>query len=154
MNSGLRFETCSEEETQLIGRKLAELLPRKGVVLLIGDLGAGKTTLTKGIVEGRRAARPEDVSSPTYTLIHEYGNPVSVYHVDLYRLDDLWQATRLGLDELFDSPALVLIEWGDRFPSLLPENRIEIYLRHCGEDARSIEVKGELTGSPHSAEAE
>ena len=155
MNSGLKFETHSEEETQSLGRKLAELLPQRGDVLLIGDLGAGKTTLTKGIVQGRSAARPEDVSSPTYTLIHEYGNPVSVYHVDLYRLDDLSQAARLGLDELFDSPTLVLIEWGDRFPTLLPENRTEIHLRHCGEDIRAIEVKGDLTGAqPRSTQAE
>ncbi len=141
MNSALRFETCSDEETRALGRHLSKLLPASGVVLLIGDLGAGKTTLTKGIVEGRGAARPEDVSSPTYTLIHEYGNPVNVYHVDLYRLDEIAQAARLGLDELFDSPALVLIEWGDRFPTLLPESRIEIYLRHSGDDKRVIEIK-------------
>lgn len=148
MNSVLRFESHSDEETRAIGRQLAGILPKQAVVLLIGELGAGKTTLTKGIVEGRRAARPEDVSSPTFTVIHEYGDPVSVYHVDLYRLDTAEQALRLGLEELFDQSALVLIEWGDRWPEIIPEHRIEIRLTHAGapdagpEDTRQIEVSG------------
>ncbi len=110
----------------------------QGVVLLIGQLGAGKTTLSQGIVEGRGAAGADDVSSPTYTLIHEYGEPVSVYHVDLYRLDTLEEVRRLGLEELFDQPALTLIEWGERFPELMPEDRVEIRLTHEGEDFRKI----------------
>ncbi len=143
MNSVLRFESHSEEETRALGRQLAGLFPQQAVVLLIGELGAGKTTLTKGIVEGRSAARPEDVSSPTFTLIHEYGDPVSVYHVDLYRLDTAEQASRLGLEELFDQRALVVIEWGDRFPQLMPHNPIEIRLTHAAvEDERQIEVSG------------
>ncbi len=141
MSSVLRFESRSDEETRAFGRQLAGMLPPKAVVLLIGDLGAGKTTLTKGIVEGRRAAAGEDVSSPTFTLIHEYGNPVSIYHVDLYRLDTSKQAQCLGLEELFDQPALVLIEWGNRFPQLMPDDRIEIRLFRQGEDRRQIEVR-------------
>ena len=125
-----------------LGRQLAELLPLTGVVLLIGELGAGKTTLTKGIVEGRRAASAEDVSSPTFTLIHEYGDPVSVYHADLYRIDTVEQARRLGLDELLEKPALTLVEWGERFPDLFPADRLEIRLTHKGGDAREIEVIG------------
>ena len=142
MSSVLRFESESDEQTRGIGRELAGILPERGVVLLIGELGAGKTTLTKGIVEGRRAARPDDVPSPTFTLIHEYGVPVSVYHVDLYRLDTPEQARRSGIEELFDQPALVLIEWGDRWPELIPHDRIEIRLFHDGEDRRRIEVSG------------
>jgi tRNA threonylcarbamoyladenosine biosynthesis protein TsaE len=142
MKSVHRLETHSAEETQAAGRSLAALLPQKGVVLLIGELGAGKTTLTKGIVEGRNAACAEDVSSPTFTLIHEYGNPVSVYHADLYRLDTYEEARRLGLEELFENPALTVVEWGERFPDLFPANRIEIHLRHKGEDKREIEVLG------------
>src|SRR5438309_12042269 len=88
----VRFESASPEETRAIGRHLAGVLPRQAVISLIGDLGAGKTTLTKGIVEGRGAAREEDVSSPTFTLIHEYGDPPAVYHVDLYRLDHAREA--------------------------------------------------------------
>ncbi|HZQ53427.1 MAG TPA: tRNA (adenosine(37)-N6)-threonylcarbamoyltransferase complex ATPase subunit type 1 TsaE [Bryobacteraceae bacterium] len=140
MSSVLRFESHSDEETRSVGRQLAETLPARGVVVLIGDLGAGKTTLTKGIVEGRGAARAEDVGSPTFSLIHEYGDPVRVYHVDLYRLDTAEEARRLGLEELFDSDALVLIEWGERFPELLPENRIEIRMSQAGQEERVIEV--------------
>jgi tRNA threonylcarbamoyladenosine biosynthesis protein TsaE len=140
MKSVRRFETYSGDETQELGRQFAGILPQKGVVLLIGELGAGKTTLTKGIVEGRRAAPAEDVSSPTFTLIHEYGDPVSVYHADLYRLDTVEQARRLGLEELFEKPALTLVEWGERFPDLFPPDRIEIHLRHKGGDARELEV--------------
>ena len=108
--------------------------------MLTGDLGAGKTTLTKGIVEGRGAAYAEEVSSPTFALIHEYGNPVSVYHIDLYRLDTEEEANRIGLEELFDKPALVLIEWGDKFPRLLPPHRIEIRITSGIEDQRSVEI--------------
>ncbi len=123
-----------------VGRKLAQLLPSKAVVLLIGELGAGKTTLTKGILEGRGAARAEDVSSPTFTLIHEYGDPVSVYHVDLYRLDTPEEVQRVGLEDLFDQDALVLIEWGDRFPSLLPESFTTVQIRYGDNDRRIIEL--------------
>ncbi len=140
MKSVLRFETQSDEETRALGKQLASLLPTRGVVLLIGDLGAGKTTLTKGIVEGRDAGSEDEVSSPTFTLIHEYGNPVGVYHVDLYRLDEREQAARLGLQELFDRPALVLIEWGERFPDLFPRNRSEIRIRQISENGRAFEV--------------
>ncbi|HMF77713.1 MAG TPA: tRNA (adenosine(37)-N6)-threonylcarbamoyltransferase complex ATPase subunit type 1 TsaE [Bryobacteraceae bacterium] len=140
MKSVRRFETHSDEETRALGRDLARILPERGVVLLIGDLGAGKTTLTKGIVEGRNAASADDVSSPTFTLIHEYGDPVKVYHVDLYRLDTVEEAGRIGLEELFDRPALTLIEWGERFPELLPAERTEIRLKHLTEDDREIEV--------------
>lgn len=140
MKSALRFETHSDEETRAVGRQLAPLLPDRGAVLLIGELGAGKTTLTKGIVEARGAAAADDVSSPTFTLIHEYGNPVSVYHVDLYRLQSEEEAHRLGLDDLFEQPALVLIEWGERFANLMPDNRVVIRIRHLGEDNRAIEL--------------
>lgn len=142
MNSDLRFETHSEEETRAVGRQLASLLPAKAVVLLIGNLGAGKTTVAKGIVAGRRAAEPEEVASPTFTLIHEYGNPVSVYHIDLYRLEEIEEVRRLGIEDLFDANALVLIEWGERFPELLPEKRVEVKLRQTGEGDRLIEVSG------------
>lgn len=142
MNCALRFETRSDEETRDVGRRLAPLLPGNATVLLIGNLGAGKTTLAKGIVAGRGAAQPEEVASPTFTLIHEYGNPVSVYHIDLYRLEVAEEVRRLGVEDLFDSNALVLIEWGERFPELLPDNRVEIRIRQTGEDSRMIEVTG------------
>jgi tRNA threonylcarbamoyladenosine biosynthesis protein TsaE len=109
------------------------------VVLLIGNLGAGKTTLAKGIVSGLGAAPEEEVSSPTFTLIHEYGEG-RAYHIDLYRLEEAREAESLGLEELFDRDAMVLIEWGERFPRLLPEARTEIRIRALGDDEREIEV--------------
>ena len=134
------FRTASEEETIALGERLARSLPRPATVLLIGNLGAGKTTLAKGIVKGLGAAQPEEVSSPTFTLIHEYGSPAAVYHVDLYRIDSARDAATLGLDDLFDAGAIVLIEWGERFPELMPEDRIEIRLRAVSDEEREIEV--------------
>jgi len=138
------FTTNSEEETIAVGRELAAtVLPPSGLVLLIGNLGAGKTTLAKGIAEGRGAAPCDEVSSPTFTLIHEYGDPPRVYHIDLYRLDEARQVAALGIDELLDRPnALVLAEWGERFPELWPAERTEIRIeRQPGAgDGRTIEI--------------
>jgi tRNA threonylcarbamoyladenosine biosynthesis protein TsaE len=133
------YETHSGEETVALGRKIAATLPKHAVVLLIGNLGAGKTTLAKGIVSGLCGADPDEVSSPTFTLIHEY-NEGRVYHIDLYRLDRSEQVATLGLDEIFDRDAVVLIEWGERFPQLMPPGRIEIRLDATGDDQRRIEV--------------
>jgi tRNA threonylcarbamoyladenosine biosynthesis protein TsaE len=134
------FRTASEEETIALGEQIAAQLPPDATVLLIGNLGAGKTTLAKGIVKGLSAAEQEEVASPTFTLIHEYGDPPRVYHVDLYRLDDAAAVATLGLDELFEKNAVVLIEWGERFPALMPEKRIEIRLTAGADDAREIQV--------------
>jgi tRNA threonylcarbamoyladenosine biosynthesis protein TsaE len=139
------YRTASEEATIALGEQLGALLPRQRVVLLIGSLGAGKTTLAKGIVRGLGAAEPEDVSSPTFTLIHEYGTGGRVYHIDLYRLDEPREVATLGLDEIFDRDAVVLIEWGERFPQLLPAERTEIRIRTTENDAREIDVR-ELSG--------
>lgn len=135
------YRTASEEETVALGVRLAGELPPRGVVLLIGNLGAGKTTLAKGIVSGLGAAAPDDVSSPTFTLIHEYGQPVRIYHIDLYRLETPSEVLRLGLEDLFDTPALVLIEWGERFPELWPAGTLAIHLSHRGDDNRSITLQ-------------
>lgn len=136
------YRTDSEDQTIDLGRTLARELPSRAVVLLIGNLGAGKTTLAKGIIHGLGAALPEDVSSPTYTLIHEYGG--TVYHVDLYRIESADEVAALGLDELFEREAVVLVEWGERFPKLIPEERIEIRIDAEGEESRRITVHSTL----------
>jgi tRNA threonylcarbamoyladenosine biosynthesis protein TsaE len=138
------YTTNSDDETVELGRTLGSgVLPAAGLVLLIGNLGAGKTTLAKGIAEGRGAASRDEVSSPTFTLIHEYGDSPKVYHIDLYRLDEARQAATLGIDELLDrGDALVLIEWGERFPELWPRERIEIRInRQSGGDQREFELR-------------
>ena len=134
------IRTRSEEETIALGEEIARALPRPAVVLLIGDLGAGKTTLAKGIVKGLGAAAPEDVNSPTYTLIHEFGEKDKVYHIDLYRLERASEVLSLGLDDLLASDAILLVEWGERFPALWPANRLEIRLAWTADDAREITV--------------
>ena len=132
------YRTASERETIALGERLAAELPRRGLVLLIGNLGAGKTTLAKGIVSGLGAAAEEDVSSPTFTLIHEYGGG-RIYHIDLYRLDEPREVATLGIEELLERDALVLMEWGERFPQLWPRERTEIRLA-AHDDERQIEV--------------
>ena len=137
------FRTRSEEETIALGRALARSLA-PGAILLIGNLGAGKTTLAKGIVEGLNAAPADEVSSPTFTLIHQYGQTGSetapVYHIDLYRLDEARQVESLGLEDLFASGSPVLLEWAERFPALLPRRRTEIRLRALPDETREISV--------------
>ena len=135
------YRSASEDATIALGERLAREWPARAVVLLIGNLGAGKTTLAKGIASGRNAACPDDVSSPTFTLIHEYGCG-KVYHIDLYRLEEAREVATLGLDELFDRDALILIEWGERFPQLLPRECIEVRIRADESGERVIEVTG------------
>src|SRR5215471_1201481 len=119
--------THSPEETISFGRDLAGELSAPKWVLLSGDLGAGKTTLVKGIAEGFQAASQEDVTSPTFTLVHEYRGPqTSIYHVDLYRVDTPRQLETLGLDDLFAENSILLIEWGEKFARFERERDVEI----------------------------
>jgi tRNA threonylcarbamoyladenosine biosynthesis protein TsaE len=133
------YRTATEAETIELGERIARELPSHAVVLLIGNLGAGKTTLAKGIVAGLGAATADEVASPTFTLIHEYGNG-RVYHVDLYRMEDAREVATLGLDDVFDRDAVVLIEWGERFPQLMPPKRLEIRIEAGENDERKIAV--------------
>ena len=134
------FRTSSDEETVELGRRIARGLPGKACILLIGNLCAGKTTLAKGIIHGLGFTQPDEVVSPTFTLIHEYGEG-RVYHIDLYRLDKPEQIATLGLEDIFDRDAVVLIEWGERFPGLMPAARMEIRLTALAGDERQIEIK-------------
>ena len=128
------------ETTMALGKSLGPLLFPGAVVALIGPLGAGKTTFVRAVAEGMGVKNLAAVNSPTFTLIHEYGNSPKVFHIDLYRLESEREVESLGLDELFDGDALVLIEWGERFPRLMPRRRTEIRLRAISEDAREIAV--------------
>jgi tRNA threonylcarbamoyladenosine biosynthesis protein TsaE len=135
--------THSAEETIDFGRTLAETLTPPKLVLLRGELGSGKTTLVKGIATGFRAASEEDVTSPTFTLVHEYRGPqANLYHVDLYRVDTLRQLETLGLDDLVADNSVFLIEWGEKFPRFTRDRDVEIILERLGDSDRRISIFG------------
>jgi len=133
--------THSADETIAFGRKLAaELAPPK-LVILRGDLGAGKTTLIKGIVEGFRAASLEDVTSPTFTLVHEFRAPqADIYHIDLYRVDTPRQLETIGIDDLLGPRSVLLIEWGEKFERFTKDRDVEIRIQRVGENERKIQI--------------
>lgn len=132
--------THSADETIAFGRELAKQLAPPKLVLLRGDLGAGKTTMVKGIAAAFDAAEQEDVTSPTFTLIHEYRGPkVTVYHIDLYRIETERELATLGIDELLrEDHSLVVIEWGEKFPKFVRERDVEISFERLGDTDRKI----------------
>lgn len=133
------FITRSPDETIALGRELAAELQPPKLVVLRGDLGAGKTTLMKGIAEGFGAAAQQDVTSPTFTLIHEYRSPAAdLYHIDLYRVETPRELQTLGIDDLFSPRSVVLIEWGEKFARFERERDAEISLHRLGENERRI----------------
>jgi tRNA threonylcarbamoyladenosine biosynthesis protein TsaE len=139
-----RFKTRSEAGTLAMGERVAEmLLPAPKMIVLRGDLGAGKTTLVKGVAAALGAAETSDVTSPTFTLVHEYVGPkVRLYHLDLYRLETERELLTLGLEEIADQPdALVLVEWGEKFPSIVGRADGEIAIEHAGGDERLFVVR-------------
>jgi len=127
------FTTQSAEETIDLGRHFSLFLSPPKLVVLRGELGAGKTTLVKGIVEAFHAAAQDDVTSPTFTLVHEY-------HGDLYRIDTTRELETLGLDDLAGPDSIVMVEWGDKFPRFERERDVEIALLRVGEDRRKIQL--------------
>ena len=134
--------THTPEETIAFGRTLVGLLVPPTLVLLRGDLGAGKTTLVKGIASAFEAAAEEDVTSPTFTLIHEYRGPrATLYHIDLYRIDTPRELDTLALDDLRSEKSILLIEWGEKFPRLVRERDVEISLEGEAENQRRIRVR-------------
>ena len=135
------FTTESAGETIELGRELAKMLAPPKLVLLRGNLGAGKTTLVKGIARAFDAAAENDVTSPTFTLIHEYRGPAAtLYHIDLYRVDTQRELETLGLDDLMGENSILLIEWGEKFPRFERERDVKIALERTGEDRRKIVV--------------
>lgn len=139
------FITHSGADTIEVGRKLAGLLKPPQLLILRGDLGTGKTTLVKGIAQALDAAEADEVTSPTFTLIHEYdgtrdGKPVKLYHLDVYRLEGERQLETLGIEELVTVDALVLVEWGEKFKSIRKRATGEIVITSEGGDARKITV--------------
>ena len=135
------FTTKSPEETIALGRELASMLAPPKLVVLSGDLGAGKTTLVKGIAQGFDAASEENVTSPTFTLIHEYRGPAAtVYHIDLYRIDTPRELDTLALDDLMTDNSVLLIEWGEKFPRFQRERDVKIAIERISENERKIKI--------------
>ena len=130
--------THSAEETTRWGREFAKRLKAPALVLLTGDLGTGKTTLTKGIVSGLGAAKEDDVTSPSFTLVHVYGKAAKVFHADLYRIENFHDFETLGLEDMFLIPAVAILEWSERFPMESPWPQIRLKLEHLGGDTRRI----------------
>jgi tRNA threonylcarbamoyladenosine biosynthesis protein TsaE len=132
--------TRSSEETTHWGREFSKRLKPPVLILLTGDLGTGKTTLTKGIVSGLGAANEDDVTSPTFTLVHVYGKPPKVYHADLYRIENFHDFETLGMEDIFSAPSIAILEWSERFPLESPWPQIRVRLEHLGDDSRRITV--------------
>ncbi|HEX3106000.1 MAG TPA: tRNA (adenosine(37)-N6)-threonylcarbamoyltransferase complex ATPase subunit type 1 TsaE [Terriglobales bacterium] len=137
------FTTNSSEETIALGRELASMLAPPKIIILRGELGAGKTTLVKGIAEGFHAASHDDVTSPTFTLIHEYRAPAAtLYHIDLYRIDTQRELDTLALDDLMTDNSVLLIEWGEKFARYKRERDVEIAIDRISENERKIRIEG------------
>jgi tRNA threonylcarbamoyladenosine biosynthesis protein TsaE len=130
--------THSAEETIAWGKQLAEKLQPPLLILLSGELGSGKTTLTKGIVSGLHAATEDEVTSPTFTLVHEYGTGKKVFHGDLYRIESFHDFETLGLEDIFVHPAIIILEWSEKFPLKAPWPQLRLRLEHLGGDSRRI----------------
>ena len=147
-----KLVTHSSEETIQLGREIGAELKPPVLILLSGDLGAGKTTLTKGIASGLGAAQEEDVTSPTFTLVHKYERGARVYHIDLYRIGDFHDFETLGLEDLFSEQAVVIVEWPDRFTLRTDWPVVRIQLEHVTEDERRISIDGPEGLIPEKAE--
>jgi tRNA threonylcarbamoyladenosine biosynthesis protein TsaE len=133
------LKTHSVEKTIRFGARLAAALERGDVVAISGELGTGKTALVKGIARGLGV--PQDVTSPTFTLIHEYdGGRLPLHHIDLYRLHSPQQALAIGIEDYLNGSGVTVIEWAEKIESLLPERTTRIRIESLGETERRIEV--------------
>jgi tRNA threonylcarbamoyladenosine biosynthesis protein TsaE len=149
----LEIETHSAEETILRGREIGAQLKPPILVLLSGELGAGKTTLTKGIVSGLGAAEEDQVTSPTFTLVHKYDHGAHVYHVDLYRVGDFQGLETLGLEDFFTEQAVVIVEWPENLKIRAGWPVVRIQFEHVDENTRRISIHDEAGVLNLSAEA-
>ena len=138
----LEIITHSPEETVELGAKLARQLGHPCLLILQGELGSGKTTLVKGIVSGLGVARQEEVTSPSFTLVHEYGTEHKVYHVDLYRVEGAREQSTLGLEDLLEQEATVIVEWGEKLIDQDVGARVRIRMELLEGENRRITIEG------------
>ncbi len=136
-----RYRTASPAETEALGRKIAERLKGGEVLALFGGMGAGKTTLTRGIARGLGAA--EGVSSPTFALVHEYDGRLKIYHFDMFRVESWDDLASTGFFDALDSGGVLIVEWSENIENALPENAVRIRLAPGGtENGRAISIEG------------
>jgi tRNA threonylcarbamoyladenosine biosynthesis protein TsaE len=135
------YKTFSEEETYELGRNFSKNLKPGDTISLEGDLGTGKTALTKGIAAGLDISEP--ITSPTFTLVNTYEGRVTLHHFDVYRTEDAEELLAIGWDEYLDGEAVTIVEWGDRIPELLPDDTIYIRLERDDTmpDGRTIAIE-------------
>ncbi len=136
------FQSKSTSETIRIGKQIGSLLQSGNVIALMGELGAGKTHLIKGLAAGVGVKKSSHISSPSFTLIHEYEGTIPFYHIDLFRLRAEKEADELGLEDYFRGKGITAIEWADRIPALLPKERLSLHMCYMGKHTRSIEILG------------
>jgi len=134
--------TKNPDQTLCLGRVFGEMLPPASMVALIGDLGSGKTLLAKGLAKGLGVEDEREVSSPSFVLVNEYQGRLPVHHVDLYRLQDSVEVEDIGWEELISGPGVTLVEWAEKVPDLLPEERIEVHLHWVGVGERRVVFVG------------
>jgi len=132
----LELETMSSKETQAVGRFLGERLAKGDIICLYGELGTGKTCLSRGIALGMRIS--ENITSPTFNIIKEYRGKYALYHIDVYRLGSSLDMLDLGYEEYFYGDGVVIIEWADIIRDILPDDRLDIYLSRSNDDKREI----------------
>jgi tRNA threonylcarbamoyladenosine biosynthesis protein TsaE len=147
--------THSSDETLARGREIGARLKPPVLVLLSGELGAGKTTLTKGIVGALGAAEEDQVTSPTFTLVHKYDHEAVVYHVDLYRVGDFQDLETLGLEDFLTEKAIVIVEWPEKLTLRTDWPVVRIQLEHSGENTRQIRIRDDagILGASEDAAA-
>ncbi len=137
----LVLRSGSEEETIGYGRALGDLLARGDVIALIGELGAGKTYLAKGLALGLGAKDEKEVTSPTFTIINEYSGRIPIFHLDFFRLNKGFEVEDLGYEEYFYGSGVSIIEWAEKFPKILPKEHLEVRINILGERERELELR-------------
>ncbi len=135
------FKSMGVEQTIRLGNLLGALLAPGDVIALVGELGAGKTTLVKGIAQGLGVADRRAVKSPTFSLIHRYEGRIPIYHFDVYRLRDTQEMFDIGSDEVIYGTGVAIIEWADKVPECLPEKYLEITLSLVSNYERTIKLR-------------
>ena len=135
---GIVYHTYSALETEALGKRVGAALEKNATVCFFGDLGAGKTTFVRGLVQGVCQTETHEVHSPTFVYLHIYHGAAKVYHFDLYRLRDADEFISMGFDDFLETDGVCCLEWSEKIAQLLPINSLKVTLAHAGGDSRQI----------------